>query len=56
VVLGSEAEAYCCFAKYMDTVKDDFIESGMMKKIGKMSIIVTTCFIAYTYVIAYKIY
>lgn len=35
VVLGSEAEAYCCFEYYMDTVKDDFIEAGMMKKIGK---------------------
>ncbi|KAK3752552.1 hypothetical protein QZH41_013422, partial [Actinostola sp. cb2023] len=33
VVLKSEAEAYCCFVNYMDTVKEDFVESGMMRKI-----------------------
>ncbi|XP_031565739.1 TBC1 domain family member 15-like [Actinia tenebrosa] len=33
VVLKSEAEAYFCFVNYMDAVKDDFLESGMMKKI-----------------------
>ena len=34
VVLDSEAEAYFCFVNYMEAVKDDFLESGMMKKIG----------------------
>lgn len=35
VVLNSEAEAYFCFVNYMAAVKEDFIETGMMKKIGK---------------------
>ena len=34
IVLGSEAEAYWCFTNYMATVKGDFLDDGMLNKIG----------------------
>ena len=34
IVLGSEAEAYWCFTNYMDTVKGDFLDDGMLNKIS----------------------
>ena len=36
IVLGSEAEAYRCFANYMETVKSDFLDDGMLDKISKL--------------------
>jgi len=33
IVLGSEAEAYWCFVNYMETVKRDFLDDGMLDKI-----------------------
>lgn len=33
IVLGSEAEAYRCFVNYMETVKSDFHDDGMLDKI-----------------------
>ena len=35
IVLGSESEAYWCFANYMETVKSDFLDDGMLDKISK---------------------
>lgn len=37
IVLGSEAEAYRCFVNYMETVKSDFHDDGMLDKISKFS-------------------
>ncbi|KAJ7393816.1 hypothetical protein OS493_003482 [Desmophyllum pertusum] len=33
IVLGSETHAYWCFANYMETVKSDFLDDGMLNKI-----------------------
>lgn len=33
IVLGSEAQAYWCFTNYMETVKRDFLDDGMLDKI-----------------------
>ena len=35
IVFGSESQAYFCFANYMETVKGDFLDDGMLTKIGK---------------------
>ena len=36
VVLESEAEAYWCLKNYLDHIQEDFLEKGMMRKIGKL--------------------
>ena len=33
-VLDSEATAYTCFAKYLETIQADFMAHGMMEKLG----------------------
>lgn len=35
IVLGCESQAYWCFANYMETVKSDFLDDGMLTKISK---------------------
>lgn len=37
IVLGSESQAYWCFANYMETVKSDFLDDGMLHKISKFT-------------------
>ena len=38
IVFGSEPEAYRCFVNYMETVKDDFLDDGMLDKISKANV------------------
>jgi len=37
VVMQSEADAYWCFSNYMESVEDDFSETGMVQKIELVS-------------------
>ena len=37
IVLGSETEAYWCFVNYMETVKRDFLDDGMLHKVRKQT-------------------
>lgn len=41
IVLGSEAEAYWCFVNYMETVKRDFLDDGMLDKISKFTLLLS---------------
>lgn len=43
IVLGSEAQAYWCFTNYMETVKRDFLDDGMLDKISKFVILSHCC-------------
>lgn len=43
IVLGSEAQAYWCFTNYMETVKRDFLDDGMLDKISKFVILSHYC-------------
>ena len=36
VVMQSEAEAYWCFSNYMESVENDFSETGMVQKIEQV--------------------
>ena len=35
-VMDHEADAYWCFATYLDTIQSDFMAKGMVSKIGKL--------------------
>ena len=35
IVMDTEAEAYWMFVNYMEHFKNDFMEEGMLRKIGK---------------------
>ena len=35
VVMENETEAYWCFTLYLEKVVDDFLETGMIKKLGR---------------------
>ena len=39
IVLGSECQAYWCLTNYMETVKSDFLDDGMLDKISKFAFI-----------------
>lgn len=39
IVFGSEPEAYRCFVNYMETVKDDFLDDGMLDKIKQVRVL-----------------
>ena len=47
IVLGSEAQAYWCFTNYMETVKRDFLDDGMLDKISKFVILSHCCLCPY---------
>ena len=35
VVMDSEVESYWCFTIYLETIYKDFLEDGMLHKLGK---------------------
>lgn len=39
IVLGSETEAYWCFVNYMETVKRDFLDDGMLHKVEQVRVL-----------------
>lgn len=35
VVLNNEVEAYWCFTNYLEKITNEFLEHGMLKKLGE---------------------
>ena len=46
IVLESEDQAYSCFVNYMENVKSDFLEDGMLAKISKYFMTDLSCALA----------
>jgi hypothetical protein len=42
-VMDHEADAYWCFATYLDTIQSDFMAKGMVSKIGTLPVWLCLC-------------